>query len=159
MPDERRQTPQSGRPDTSSTETQRLPPYSVRGREPAEQVAARRISPSDNANNSDDSSISSADIVPGAPHGNDVPEDQDRIYGEGAELYGAYPTHNEVIARSDHDAGEMESTYSKIGDATMPDSVPKDPAPPSVGPLSVPVALLLALILIAVVAYLIVAVI
>ncbi len=158
MPKERRQTPDAGRPDTSTTKTQRLPPYAGRGREPGAQIAGQRISPSDDVEHRDDVSISSADIVPGAPHGNDVPEDQDRTYGEGAELYGAYPNHNEVIENSTSNYGEMESTFSKIGDVKMPDSVQKDPAPPSVGRLSVPVAMLLALIIIAVVVYLIIAV-
>lgn len=157
MPDERRNPPREGQPETSTTKTEKLPPYAREDREPGKQVAEQRVSPSDATDHRELTSISSADIVPVAPQGNDVPEDQDRDYGAGAELYGAYPNHNEVIERSTKNYGDMESTFSKIGDAKMPDSVMRDPAPPSVGKLSVPVALLLALIVIAAITYLVVA--
>ena len=157
MPDERRNPTADGRSDTPATMTENLPPYAGEGREPGHQVAAQRMSPADETDHRVLTNISSADIVPSAPQGNDVPQDQDRDYGAGAELYGAYPNHNDVIDGSTKNYGDMETTFSKIGDATMPDSVPRDPAPSSVGGLSVPVALLLALIVIGAVAYLVVA--
>lgn len=157
MPDERRNPKDAGRPDAGAAAAENGPPYAAPGREPADQVAAQRISPSDAVGQRDVHDISSGDIVPGAPHGNDLPDDQDRTYGAGAELYGAYPNHNDVIAGSTKNYGDMETTFSKIGDETMPDSVQRDPAPASVGGLSIPVALLLALIVIAAIAYLVVA--
>lgn len=129
MPDERRRPTDTGRPDTIPNKAGSHPPYSGRGNEPADRVAAQRISPSDLADQHDVSDISSDDIVVGAPEGNDVPDDQDRTYGAGAELYGAYPNHNDVIDGSTKNDGDMETTFSKDGDVTMPESVPRDPAP------------------------------
>ena len=157
MPDERRNPPNAGRSDTNTTKTQKLPPYAGSEREPGARMASQRISPSDGTDHREVTDISSADIVQQAPHANDNSDDEDRSYGAGAELYGAYPNHNDVIEGSTTNYGDMESTFSKIGDASMPDSVMRDPASASVGKLSVPVALLLALIVIAAVTYLIVA--
>lgn len=150
MSKDRRKQPRSGQLDTGTTETQRLPPYSAPGREPADQVAAQRSSPSDGADIHEVSSVSSADIVTDLPPGYEPQtnpnHDQD-----------AHSHQDRDSTRSAGDVGHMETTFSKIGDANMPASVPGDPPPPSVGPLSVPMALLLALIVIMVVVILVVA--
>lgn len=150
MSEDRRQQPNSGRLDTGTTETQRLPPYSAPGREPADQVAAQRSSPSDGVDIQDVSSVASADIVTDIPPGYEPRTSPNRDQDAGSH-------YDQDSTRTAGDDGDMETTFSKIGDVNMPASVPGDPPPPSIGPLSVPMALLLALIVIAIVVYLVVA--